>query len=75
MPVADAAAPTRSILLTMGARLSTAGCISALRAIEKDSPSFTSPSACFRFAGVIRLTAPSWSSLPQRFQLESYVMS
>ena len=37
-------------------------------------PSFTRAAACFRLAGVMRLIAPSWSSLPQRPQLEISVI-
>src|SRR5262249_55252254 len=33
--------------------------------------SLTSAAACFRFAGVIKLRAPSWSSLPHRPQFDS----
>ena len=37
-------------------------------------PVLTRLMACFRFAGVRRLAAPSWSSLPQRPQFESSVI-
>src|SRR5688572_18802594 len=55
----------------MGRGLSTACSISALRAIDTETPSLTELSASFRLAGVIRFTAPIWSSLPQRPQLDS----
>src|SRR6185437_16700324 len=64
-------APVRVVLRTMGAALSTASLVSALRAMEKDTPSFTVAIAALRLAGVIRFTAPIWSSAPQRPQLES----
>ena len=38
---------------------------------ETTVPVFINAAACLRLAGVIRLTAPSWSSLPQRPQFES----
>ena len=41
---------------------------------ETDIPSVASASAARRLSGVIRLTAPSWSSSPQRPQLESPVI-
>src|SRR4051812_2513411 len=42
-------------------------------ASETLTPSFTRAAACLRLAGVIRLLAPTWSSLPQRPQFESSV--
>src|SRR5579863_10339851 len=42
--------------------------------METETPSLTSAAACLRLAGVIRLTAPIWSSLPQRPQFESSVI-
>ena len=75
MPVVGAPVPTLVILRTMGCGLSTASSSSALCAMEKDTPSFTRFTACFRFLGVMRLIAPNWSSFPQRFQLESCVIS
>src|SRR5678815_5363300 len=43
--------------------------------VESDTgtPSLTSASAAFRLAGVIRLSVPSWSSAPQRPQLDNWV--
>src|SRR5215831_1507342 len=70
MPVLGWLAPVRVVLRKIGVGLSTASLISALRAMEKQTPSFTVPSAVLRFAGVIRFTAPIWSFAPQRFQLE-----
>src|ERR1700730_6070861 len=46
---------------------------SASAASETVMPSLTSAAACFRFAGVTRLSAPSVSSLPQRPQFDSSV--
>ena len=71
IPVLGWLAPVRVVLRTIGAGLSTASLISALRAMEKETPSLTVPSAALRLAGVIRFTAPIWSSAPQRPQLES----
>src|SRR6476661_5445063 len=71
MPVLATLAPVRVVLRWIGTGLSTASLISALRAIEKDTPSFTVPIAALRLAGVIKFTAPIWSSAPQRPQLES----
>src|SRR5579863_8275381 len=42
--------------------------------METETPSLTSAAACLRLAGVIRLTAPIWSSLPHRPQFESWVI-
>jgi len=36
-----------------------------------DTPSLTSAAARLRWAGVMKFTVPSWSSVPQRPQLES----
>src|ERR1051326_7098370 len=71
MPVLGWLAPVRVVLRTMGAALCTASLISALRAMEKDAPSRTSLTAALRLSGVIRFTAPIWSSAPQRPQLDN----
>src|ERR1700761_1082377 len=71
MPVLGWLAPVRVVLRTIGGGLSTASLVSALRAMEKETPSLTVPIAALRLAGVIKLTAPIWSSAPQRPQLES----
>src|SRR5688500_6264750 len=46
--------------------------------VSRDSdtltPSLTVAIAAFRVASVIRLTVPRWSSLPQRFQVDSSVI-
>src|SRR5215469_11004963 len=70
MPVLDTLAPVRVVLRMMGVGLSTASLISALRAMEMETPSLTVASAALRFCGVIKFTAPIWSFAPQRFQLE-----
>src|ERR1700744_5998691 len=70
MPVWETLAPVRVVLRSIGVGLSTACLISALRAMEKDTPSFTVCSAALRLSGGIRLTAPIWSFAPQRPQLE-----
>src|SRR5579862_9155461 len=57
-----------------GESLSSALAESVLCAMETETPSLTSAAACLRLAGVMRLTAPIWSSLPQRPQLESSVI-
>src|SRR5437763_14070707 len=59
---------------TKGESLSSALTVSVLRARDTGIPSFTSDAACLRLAGVIRLTAPIWSCLPQRPQLDSSVI-
>src|SRR5882757_5609435 len=59
-----------SISCSYGKGLSTALTVSASLASDTENPSFTRAAASFRFAGVIRLRAPIWSSLPQRPQLE-----
>ena len=41
--------------------------------MENEAPSFTRLAACFRFAGVIRFTAPDSSCFPHRPQLESFI--
>src|SRR5512145_493666 len=56
-----------------GQGTSTPFSVSAFEASDTATPSFTSAAACARFAGVIRLSVPSSSSLPQRPQLESSV--
>src|SRR3954467_10548042 len=71
IPVLATLAPVRVVLRWIGTGLSTASLVSALRAMEKETPSRTVPIAALRFAGVIRYTAPIWSSAPQRPQLES----
>jgi len=53
--------------------LSTAFSVSASAASDTETPSRTSAVASRRFAGVIRLRVPIWSSLPQRPQFESSV--
>src|SRR5712691_13556006 len=63
--------PGPPITRVMGLELSRAGSTSALRAIDTENPSLTARSAAFRLAGVMRFTAPTWSSLPQRPQLDS----
>ena len=50
--------PRDIITRAMGRGLSIADSISALRAIDTDTPSLTVRSASFLFAGVIRLIAP-----------------
>src|SRR5579862_5083942 len=57
-----------------GESLSSALAESVLCAMETETPSLTSAAACLRLAGVMRLTAPIWSSFPQRPQLESSVI-
>src|SRR5262245_14939805 len=47
--------------------------VAAFDASETAKPSLTSAAAALRFAGVIRLSAPISSSLPQRPQLVSSV--
>src|SRR5262245_26394098 len=46
-------------------------CVAAFEASDTAKPSFTRAAACFRFAGVIRLSAPISSFGPQRPQFES----
>src|SRR5215468_3435138 len=59
---------------TNGEPLSAACSVSVFRASETETPSLTSEAACLRLAGVIRFTAPIWSCLPQRPQLDSSVI-
>src|SRR5271157_1801123 len=47
---------------------------SASRDADTHIPSFTSAAAALRFAGVIRLIVPAWSSRPHFPQLESSVI-
>ncbi len=50
--------PAPPMTCVIGRGLSSAGSISALRAIDTDTPSFTDASARLRLAGVMRFTAP-----------------
>src|SRR5678816_431312 len=68
---ADAVAVTMAH--STGQGTSTPFSVAAFDASETATPSFTSAAACGRFAGVIKLSVPSSSSLPQRPQLESSV--
>ena len=62
--------PMPCMTTSYGVGLSTACTVSASAESDTDTPSFTSAAACLRFAGVIRLSAPISSSLPQRPQFE-----
>src|SRR4026208_509574 len=64
-------APVLVISCTNGDPLSTAFSTSVSRASDTDTPSRTSAAACLRLAGVMRLSAPISSCVPQRPQLES----
>src|SRR5688572_15153766 len=64
-------APWTIISCTNGRGLSSATSFSASCDSDTGTPSRTSRAAALRFSGVIRLTAPSWSSLPQRPQLDN----
>ena len=57
-------------LVLVGKGLSTALTVSASLASDTENPPSRDAAASLRFAGVIRLRAPIWSSLPQRPQLE-----
>src|SRR5262245_12090169 len=46
-------------------------CVAAFEASDTEKPSFTRAAACFRLAGVIRLSAPISSFGPHRPQFES----
>ena len=62
---------TGGLILSMnGEPLSTAFTESVSRDSETETPSVTSLAAALRLAGVMRLTVPNWSSLPQRPQFE-----
>ena len=63
--------PARSTTWKNGEPLSTAFSFSTSRARETDTPERTSAIAALRLAGGTRLSAPSWSSAPQRPQFES----
>src|SRR5258707_7749909 len=52
-----------------GLGLLGAGFLGNSRLIDTARPLRTNPAAFTRFSGVIRLTAPTWSSAPQRPQL------
>ena len=54
-----------------GFGLSTAGLVSSGRAHDTVRPERTVVAAAAVTSGVIKLSAPSWSSAPQRPQLES----
>ena len=41
-----------------------------VQAQDTETPSLTSEAACFLFSSVTKFTVPSWSSGPQRPQLE-----
>ena len=53
-----------------GVGLSAAGTVSRGRAHETDRPARTVAAAAAVTSGVMRFSAPSWSSSPQRPQLE-----
>src|SRR6185369_7860050 len=66
--------PVAVIVCVNGFPLSAA--LSVMRGCSSETvmPCLASVAACFTLAGVIRLTVPRWSSLPQRPQLESWVI-
>src|SRR5262245_53311584 len=67
-PVASHASPAITIMWSAGVGFSAFGCTGSSRAQETISPVLTSRAAAARFAGVIRFSAPAWSSAPQRPQ-------
>ena len=67
-PVASQASPAITIMWSAGVGFSAFGCTGSSRAHETISPVRTSRAAAARFAGVIRFSAPAWSSAPQRPQ-------
>ena len=62
--------PLSTMKCTGGLGASTDASNRTVRDMEMVTPSFTVAMACWVLAGVMRLGAPSWSSVPQRPQLD-----
>src|SRR5262245_55511059 len=67
-PGSTQSSPPRIIMCSAGCGLSSAGCTASSRAQLTGLPILIARAASSRFAGVIRLSAPDSSSLPQRPQ-------
>ena len=71
-PVASQASPAITIMWSAGVGFSALGETGSSRAQETISPVRTAFAAAARFGGVIRFSAPAWSSAPQRPQFFTF---